>query len=104
MFKVYDVNYKKQSRKRNRILLNKLAPETGNNCVLNKYVNKPTNSDLHYPSESIGLKFIPSQSELFRFIPISVSEPMRIIPNQSEKRFLSLLMKNSKHSIRPNSI
>ena len=31
------------------------------------------------PGESIGLKFISSQSELFRFIPISVSEPMRII-------------------------
>ena len=40
-----------------------------------------------YPGENIGLKFIPSQSELFRFIPISVSEPMRIIPNQSEIKF-----------------
>ena len=46
-----------------------------------------------HPSERTGLKFIPSQPELFRFIPISVSEPMRIIPNQSEKRFLSRLMK-----------
>ena len=56
------------------------------------------------PSESIGLKFIPSQSELFRFIPISVSEPMRIIPNQSEKRFVSRLMKNGQKSIRLNPI
>ena len=39
---------------------------------------------LSIPGESIGLKFIPSQSELFRFIPISVSEPMWIIPNHSE--------------------
>ena len=31
--------------------------------------------------ERIGFKFIPSQSELFRFIPIFVSEPMRIIQN-----------------------
>ena len=52
------------------------------------------------PGESIGLKFIPSQSELFRFIPIFVSEPMRIIPNQSEKRFVSRLMKNGQKSIR----
>ena len=50
------------------------------------------------PGESIGLKFIPSQSELFRFIPISVSEPMRIIPNQSEKRFVSRLMINGQKS------
>ena len=44
--------------------------------------------------ESIRLKFIPSQSEIFPFIPISISEPMRIIPNQSEKRFVTRLMKN----------
>ena len=56
------------------------------------------------PSESIGLKFIPNQSELFRFIPISVSEPMRIIPNQSEKRLVSRLLKNDKKSIRINPI
>ena len=56
------------------------------------------------PGESIGLKFIPSQSELYRFIPISVSEPMRIIPNQSEKSFVSRLMKNGKKSIRLNPI
>ena len=54
--------------------------------------------------ESVRLKFIPSQSELFRFIPISVSEPMRIIPNQSEKRFVSRLMKNGQKSIRLNTI
>ena len=53
--------------------------------------------------ESIGLKFFPSQLELFRFIPISVSEPMRIIPNQSEKLFVSRLMKNGQKSIRLNS-
>ena len=50
--------------------------------------------------EGIGSKFIPSQSELFRFIPISVSEPMRIIPNHSEKRFVTRLKKNGK-KIRP---
>ena len=38
------------------------------------------------------------------FNPISVSEPMRIIPNQSEKRFVSHLMKNGQKSIRPNLI
>ena len=50
----------------------------------------------------IGLKFIPSQLKLFRCIPISVSEPIRIIPNQSEKRFVSRLMKNVQKSIRLN--
>ena len=49
-------------------------------------------------------EFIPSQLQLFRFIPISVSEPMRIIPNQSEKRFVSHLMKNDQKSIRFNPI
>ena len=57
-----------------------------------------------HPGESIGLKFIPSQSELFQFIPICVSELMRIIPNQSEKRFVSRLMKNGQKSTRPNPI
>ena len=56
------------------------------------------------PCESIRLKFILSQSELFRFIPISVSEPMRMNPNQSEKRFVSCLMKNGQKSIRLNPI
>ena len=42
---------------------------------------------LHCPGESIGLKFIPSQSALFRLISIFVSKPMRIIRNQSEKPF-----------------
>ena len=59
---------------------------------------------IYDPGESIRLKFIPSQSELFRFIPIFVSEPMRIIPNQSEKRFVSSLMKNGQKSIRLNPI
>ena len=60
--------------------------------------------DTSNPGESIGLKFIPSQLELFRFIPISVSEPMRIIPNQSEKCFISCLMKNGQISILLNLI
>ena len=47
-----------------------------------------------YPGESIGQEFIPSHSELFRFIPIFVFEPMQIIPKQSEKMFVSRLMKN----------
>ena len=51
----------------------------------------------YYPGESIGLKFIPSQSELIRFIPISVSDPMRIILNQSERCFVSRLMKNGQN-------
>ena len=37
---------------------------------------------------------IPSQWELFRIIPLSASEPMRINPNQFEERFESLLLKN----------
>ena len=63
-----------------------------------------TKSYENNPGESIGLKFIPSQSELFRFIPISVSEQMRIIPNQYEKRFVSRLMKNGQKSTRLNPI
>ena len=56
------------------------------------------------PGERIGLKLIPSQSELFQFIPISVSEPVRIIPNQTKKRFVSSLMKNGQKTIRLNPI
>ena len=56
------------------------------------------------PGESIGLKFILNQSELFRFIPISVSEPMGIFPNESEKLFVSRLMKNGQTSMRLNPI
>ena len=41
-------------------------------------------------------------SEPIRTIPISASRSMRIILNQSEKRFVSSLMKNGKKSIRPN--
>ena len=59
---------------------------------------------INIPGESIKQEFIPRQSELFRFIPISVSKPMRIIPNQSEKRFVTRLMKNGKKSIRPHPI
>ena len=51
--------------------------------------------------ESLAKVPIPSQSELFRFIPISVSELMEIIPNQSEKRFVSRLMKK-RSQINPN--
>ena len=54
--------------------------------------------------KKIFLKFIPSQSELFRFIPISVSEPMRIIPSQSKKCFVSRFMKKGEKSIRLNLI
>ena len=57
-----------------------------------------------YPGESIGQEFISSQSELFRFIPISVSEPICIIQNQSEKRFIARLMKNGKNSVQPHLI
>ena len=51
------------------------------------------------PGESIGKEFIPSQSELFRAISISVSKPIWIIPYQSKKLFVFRLMKNSKKSI-----
>ena len=51
-----------------------------------------------YPGESIGWEF--SQSELFRIIPISVSEPMQIILKQSEKSCVSRLMKIRCGSIR----
>ena len=34
--------------------------------------------------KSIGLKFIPNQSDLFRFISKSVSELIRLSPSQSE--------------------
>ena len=53
-----------------------------------------------YPGESIGLKFIPSQSEQFRFIPISVSESMRIIPNQSD--LIRLIPKHQSEWTRTN--
>ena len=63
------------------------------------------NEHKNYPGESIGLKFIPGQLELFRFIPTSlISEPMRIIPNQSEKLFVSRLIENGQKSIRLNPI
>ena len=41
-----------------------------------------------------------SDGNSLRFILISASEPMRIIPNQSEKRFITRLIKNGKKSIR----
>ena len=40
-------------------------------------------------------------SKPIRTIPISVSEPIRIIPNQSEKRFVTRLMKNGKKVFNP---
>ena len=42
--------------------------------------------------ESFGLEFNMSESELFWVILKSVSESFGIIPNQSEKRFVSLFM------------
>ena len=47
---------------------------------------------LAYPGKRFGLKFIPRQSDLFRFIPKSVSAPTRTHSNQSEKSFQSRLM------------
>ena len=44
------------------------------------------------PGKSFGLKFIPSQSDSFRFIPKSVSAPIRTHSNQSEKSFQSRSM------------
>ena len=73
-----------------------------------------------YPILSLGICSLPNSpinlvdsaikyrigihSESIRTIPISVSEPMRITLNQSEKRFVFRLMKNGKKSIRPNPI
>ena len=54
--------------------------------------------------ESIGFKFIPNESELFRAIPEFIFKPLRVFPNQSENPFLSFLMKNSQKSIRLNPI
>ena len=44
------------------------------------------------PGKSFGLKFIRRQSDSFRFIPKSVSAPIRTHLNQSEKSFQSRLM------------
>ena len=55
-----------------------------------------------YPGESIGLKFIPSELELSRAIPEFVSEPFRVIPNETKKLFVSRLMKNGQKTIRLN--
>ena len=41
-----------------------------------------------------------TQSERIRAIPKCVSKPFEIIPNQSDKRFLSHLMKIGQKSIR----
>ena len=84
----------------NQLLPRKCSPLFFNRSQSQNYVG----IYVHYPGGSIELKFIPSQSELFRFIPIFVSEPMRIIPNQSEKRFVSRLMKNGQKSVRLNSV
>ena len=43
--------------------------------------------------DSFGLEYIPSESELFRATQKCVSGSFGIIPNQSEKRFVSRLMK-----------
>ena len=47
---------------------------------------------IRLPGKSFGLKFIPSQSDSFRFIPKSVSAPIRTHSNQSEKSFQSRSM------------
>ena len=59
---------------------------------------------MNFPDESIGLKFIPGESELIIATPESVSEPFRVIPNQSEKCFVSHSIENGKKSIRHNEI
>ena len=58
---------------------------------------------LHFPSFAPWRKYrIGIYSEPIRTIPISVSEPMRIIPNQSKTRFVTRLMKNGKKLIQPS--
>ena len=54
------------------------------------------------PSDSIRLKFIPSQSKLFRFIPISVSDVNNFEPIR--KTFCISFDENGQKSIRLNSI
>ena len=50
--------------------------------------------------ESFGLKFNPSESDLFQAIPKSVSEQLEIIPNRPGKRFVFRLMKIGQKLIR----
>ena len=55
--------------------------------------------------DCIHLAFQMANIYLAMFIvPVSVSEPMRIILNQSEKSFVSRLTKNGKKSIRTSPI
>ena len=90
------------------ILHNPIKSATSSRMNPNESEPIRTRNDLYrisnYPCESIGLKFIPRRTEIFRFIPISVSEPMRILPNQSEKRFIPCLIKNGLISILLNPI
>ena len=44
------------------------------------------------PGKSFGLKFIPNQSDLFRFMPKSVSELVQTYLSQSKKSVQSGLM------------
>ena len=56
-------------------------------------------SAFNYPWKSTRLKFIPNLSGIFQFILISVSEPIRIITNWSEKRFVPRLIKTVKNPL-----
>ena len=54
------------------------------------------------PEEIIGSEFNPSESELFRAIPKSISETFGIIKNQSQERLVSRLMNKAQKPIRLN--
>ena len=56
------------------------------------YISNGSLAWVAYPGKSFGLKFIPSESDSFRFIPKSVPAPIRTHPSQSEKSFQSHLM------------
>ena len=56
------------------------------------------------PGENFGLQVNPCESELFRVIRKSVSEPFGIIPSQPKKRFVSRIMWKGQKSIRLDPI
>ena len=61
--------------------------------VLIEYYDKWLLVMRHYPGESFGLPFNPSESEPSWAIPKSVSELFGIIPNQPKKHFVSCMIK-----------
>ena len=56
----------------------------------------------NYPGKSFGLKFIPNQSDSFRFIPKSVSAPIRVNPKKLFNLVWCNSVQNQSVSIRVN--